>query len=88
MTRLRWIAWMAGLGALVTASVLYAQGGGGGMRGGQGAGAGMGPGMMDPQRMQAMIERLGLNEAEQSAVRKAIEAKAKARTGRARKKKR
>ena len=83
MGRLRWVTLVVALvaaAALFAAPVLYGQGGGGG-GGTRGAGVtpGGGMGMMDPERMQAMAERIGLNEKEQAAVQKSIEAKFKAR---------
>jgi len=79
MRRLRWVALvvaLVGVAALSAASVLYGQGGGGR---GEGTAPRGGMGMMDPERMQAMMERLGLNEKEQAAAQKSIEAKLKAR---------
>ncbi len=80
MRRLRWVALvvaLVGVAALSAASVLYGQGGGGG--GGGVAPPRGGTGMMDPERMKAMMDRLGLNEKEQGAAQKSIEAKLKAR---------
>lgn len=68
------IASAAALAAVLAASVLYAQVGGGG-----GAGMGARTGAMDPARIRTMLERAGLNEKEQAAAQKSMEAKSKAR---------
>jgi hypothetical protein len=79
MKRMSWLAWVAGLVVVASACVVYAQGGGGGTRRGPGAGAETGMGMMQTERAQMMLGRLGLNEQEQTAARTAIANKLRAR---------